>query len=148
MQPTATPDRISNPEWKMDIKLWTNQSIALTYHQGILYACRSTHWRIYNEWKIKTPGFDCRLVPELRAFTFWYDEGDGHTPGKVREWIREIREKLKTGDFISDDVGRIEIGDYEYFFMGEDGPVRCGYDELDRHVFSTVARPCKPVDSG
>lgn len=143
----ATPDRIR--AWDMDVELWRMPCVVLVYHVGNLYAERSpkTHRDIYMEWKIPTPGLDCRISTERKIFTFWYKSEDGHTPGKVKTWISEIVEKLHSGDFISDTVGKLDVHDYRWCFMTPDGPARTDLAGLmDVHEFSDSKRPWKPYE--
>lgn len=142
---TATPDKVTVPQWGLDLKLWTMpRSIVLTYHAGTLYAGTrpATHTTLYREFKINSPGFDCRLLPDEKIFTFWYcKETDHFSKDKVVRWVREIRELLHTGNFLTATKGketlpgRIDIADYTFYFLGmtpEGTPcvTRCSYDDF------------------
>ena len=141
---SATPDYIVVPQWGLRLELWKVPSIVLTYHTGTLYAASSpsVHTTIYNEYKLTTPGFDCRLAKEEKAFTFWYcKETDHYGKDKVIQWVKEIRELFRNGNFLTatsrreTPPGRIDISDYTFYFLGvtpegKDCVTRCSYDEF------------------
>ena len=141
----ASPDTIFVPQWGLNIKMWkVTRNIVLTYHMGTLYAAATpnAHTTIYREFKLTSPGFDCRLLPNEKIFTFWCgNEIDPFEKDKITQWTKEIRELLRTGNFLTatkgkeTPPGRIDIADYTFYFLGmtpEGTPcvTRCSYDDF------------------
>lgn len=144
----ATPDYVVVPQWDINYQLWKiPRNIVLTYHMGTLYAAATpkAHTTIYREFKLTSPGFDCRALPNEKIFTFWYgNEVDHFKKGKITQWTKEIRELLRTGNFLTvtqdNAPGRIDIADYTFYFQGvipegKDCVFRCDYDEFIKGDF-------------
>ena len=139
----ASPDTIFVPQWGLNIKMWkVTRNIVLTYHMGTLYAAATpnAHTTIYREFKLMSPGFDCRLLPNEKIFTFWCgNEIDHFEKDKITQWTKEIRELLRTGNFLSvtqdNAPGRMDIADFTFYFPGvtpegKNCVTRCSYGDF------------------
>lgn len=114
---------------------------------GTLYAAATpnAHTTIYREFKLTSPGFDCRALPNEKIFMFWYcKEIDNFEKDKITSWVKEIRELLRTGNFLSvtqdNAPGRMDIADFTFYFPGvtpegKNCVIRCDYDEFIKGNF-------------
>lgn len=156
----ATPDWIKVPELGVSKKVYEEDNITFTYHANILYGGGSPilHNALYDEFKIPSPGFDIRLSPEDRIFTFWFcGLLSNITTKDAVELVKALKTKLLLGDWILSKNSReippkIDIGEYEFWFMvssGGDYVVKCDYNSFISKEFElkdfSYKRPCLPI---